>query len=128
MRTGMAETPGIRGRTTTPVVLAAPVEPPASVTLDIDPVLADLVPGYVREKRRQMADLRRLVTDGDMDRLKRIAHNIKGTGASYGIPDVTRLGRALETAGQQGDAPMVSSLIEELDALLARVQVQLGLS
>ncbi len=106
----------------------APVEPPASVTLDIDPVLADLVPGYVREKRRQMADLRRLVTDGDMDRLKRIAHNIKGTGASYGIPDVTRLGRALETAGQQGDAPMVSSLIEELDALLARVQVQLGLS
>ena len=105
-----------------------PEEPPASVTLDIDPFLADLVPGYVREQRRQMADLRRLVTDGDMDRLKRIAHNLKGTGASYGIPDVTRLGRALETAGQQGDAPMVSSLIEELDALLARVQVQLGVS
>jgi len=103
-------------------------EPLASVTLDIDPVLADLVPGYVREQRRQMADLRRLVTDGDMDRLKRIAHNLKGTGASYGIPDVTRLGRALETAGEQGDAPELSSLIEELDALLARVQVQLGVS
>ena len=105
-----------------------PVGPPASVTLDIDPLLADLVPAYVREKRRQMADLRRLVTDGDMDSLKQIAHNIKGTGSSYGIPDVTRLGRALETAGQQGDAPGVSSLIEELDALLARVQVQLGVS
>ena len=63
-----------------------------------------------------------------MDSLKQIAHNIKGTGSSYGIPDVTRLGRALETAGQQGDAPGVSSLIEELDALLARVQVQLGVS
>lgn len=105
-----------------------PVGPPPSVTLDIDPMLADLVPGYVREKRRQMADLRRLVTDGDMDSLKQIAHNIKGTGASYGIPDVTRLGRAIETAGQQGDAPVASSLIEELDALLARVQVQLGVS
>ena len=105
-----------------------PEEPPASVTLDIDPFLADLVPGYVREQRRQMADLRRLVTDGDMDRLKRIAHNLKGTGASYGIPDVTRLGRALEAAGQQGDALVVSALIEELDALLARVQVQLGVS
>ena len=106
----------------------APAAQPRAVALEIDPLLADLVPGYVREKRRQMADLRRLVTEGDMDRLKRIAHDIKGTGAAYGIPDVTRLGRALETAGQQGDAALASSLVDELDTLLARVQVQLGVA
>ncbi len=112
-----------------PVVEPERPEPSlAPVLLDIDPLLADLVPGYIREKRRQMADLRRLVTEGDMDRLKRIAHDIKGTGAAYGVPDVTRLGRALETAGQQGDASLASSLVEELDTLLARVQVQLGVA
>ncbi len=105
-----------------------PLDAPATVPLDIDPLLADLVPGYVRDKRRQMADLRGLVADGDMDRLRRIAHDLKGTGAAYGIPDVTRLGRALEAAGQQGDASLASSLVKELDTLLARVQVQLGVA
>ncbi|MEQ1729169.1 MAG: response regulator [Vicinamibacterales bacterium] len=110
-----------------PVVdLETPLPSSAPGLLDIDPLLADLVPGYVREKRRQMADLRRLVAEGDMERLKRIAHDIKGTGAAYGIADVTRLGRALETAGQQGDASLASSLVEELDTLLARVQRRLG--
>ncbi|MFN7916146.1 MAG: response regulator [Vicinamibacterales bacterium] len=98
----------------------------APVHLDIDPLLADLVPGYVREKRRQIGDLRRLIAEHDMDRVKRIAHDIKGTGSAYGIPDVTRLGRALETAGQQRDEGGAAGLVEELDALLARVQQQLG--
>lgn len=98
----------------------------AGVHLEIDPLLADLVPGYVREKRRQIGDLRRLVADHDLDRVKRIAHDIKGTGSAYGIPDVTRLGRALETAGQQRDERGAAALVEELDVLLARVQQQLG--
>lgn len=96
------------------------------VVLELDPLLADLVPDYVREKRRQMGDLRRLVGEHALDRVKRLAHDIKGTGTAYGIPDVTRLGRALETAAQHGDEPRVVALVEELDALLARVQEQLG--
>ena len=96
------------------------------VVLELDPLLADLVPDYVREKRRQMGDLRRLVGEHALDRVKRLAHDIKGTGTAYGIPDVTRLGRALETAAQHGDEPRAVALVEELDALLARVQEQLG--
>ena len=96
------------------------------VTLEIDPLLADLVPDYVREKRRQLQELRRLITEHEMDRVKRIAHDIKGTGSAYGIPDVTRLGRALETAGQHGDESAAALLVDELDILLSRVQQQLG--
>ena len=94
--------------------------PSNPVLLDVDPLLADLVPDYVREKRRQVGDLRRLVAEGGLDRVKRLAHDIKGTGAAYGIPDVTRLGRAIESAAQHGDQPRVASLVAELDAMLAR--------
>ena len=109
-----------------PVQAPEPEPSQANVLLEIDPLLADLVPDYVREKRRQMGDLRRLVGDHDLDRVKRLAHDIKGTGTAYGIPDVTRLGRALETAAQHGDESRAAALVEELDALLARVQEQLG--
>ena len=47
-------------------------------------------------------------------------------GPAYGIPEVTRLGRALECAGQQGDTATTVALVDELDELLARVQEKLG--
>ena len=52
--------------------------PPSSpaILLDIDPLLADLVPDYVREKRRQAVDLRRLVAgnafEAEIDKQGRI--------------------------------------------------------
>lgn len=96
------------------------------VPLDIDPLLADLVPAYVREKRRQAGDLRHFIANDNMDRVLRLAHDMKGTGTSYGIPDVTRIGRALEAAGRERDADAASRLVNELDRLLAQVQQQLG--
>lgn len=110
--------------------LASSREPAASagsrVRLDIDPLVADLVPAYVREKRSQVPELRRLIEGHDMEGVKRIAHDLKGTGSAYGIPDVTRLGRELETASRQRDEGAAVDLVGELDALLSRVQQQLG--
>ena len=88
--------------------------------------MADLVPEYVIEKRRQIRDLRRLVHASDLSQVRRVAHDLKGTGTAYGIPEVTRLGRALESAGQQGDTATAAALADELDELLARVQEKLG--
>ena len=88
--------------------------------------MADLVPEYVTEKRRQVRDLRRLLLASDLSQLRRVAHDLKGTGTAYGIPEVTRLGKALESAGQQGDAAAAAALVDELDELLARVQERLG--
>lgn len=98
----------------------------ADVHVEVEPFMADLVPEYVTEKRRQVRDLRRLVLASDLSELRRVAHDLKGTGTAYGIPEVTRLGRALESAGQQGDAAAAAALVDELDELLARVQEKLG--
>ena len=98
----------------------------ADVRVEVEPFMADLVPEYVTEKRRQVRDLRRLVHARDLSQLRRVAHDLKGTGTAYGIPEVTRLGSALESAGQQGDAAAAAALVDELDELLARVQEKLG--
>jgi CheY-like chemotaxis protein len=100
--------------------------PAADVQVEVEPFMADLVPAYVTEKRRQVRHLKRLVHASDLSQLRRVAHDLKGTGTAYGIPEVTRLGSALESAGQQGDAAAAAALVDELDELLARVQQKLG--
>jgi len=96
------------------------------VLIEVDPFMADLVPEYVTEKRRQVRDLKRSMASSDLSHVSRVAHELKGTGAAYGIPEVTRLGGALESAGHDGDAAAAAALVDELDDLLARVQEKLG--
>lgn len=96
------------------------------VHVEVEPFMADLIPEYLTEKRRQVRDLKRSMAASDLSHVRRVAHELKGTGAAYGIPEVTRLGGALESAGRNGDAAAAAALVDELDDLLARVQEKLG--
>lgn len=98
----------------------------ADIGLSVDPLVADLVPGYVRDRRRQLAESRDLVDRHEFAAIERLAHDFKGTGSAYGIPDVTRLARDLEIACRTHDVAKAVGLIDELDDVLARVQQEVG--
>ena len=48
---------------------------------------------------------------------------MKGTGRGYGFTAISRIGTELEVAAHQRDQPRMASLIDELDAYLARVTI-----
>jgi CheY-like chemotaxis protein/HPt (histidine-containing phosphotransfer) domain-containing protein len=98
----------------------------ADITPDVDPLVVDLVPGYVHERRRQLVESRHLIDRREFRAVERMAHDFKGTGSAYGIPDVSRLARDLEIACRRTDATRAVGVIEELDAVLARVQQRVG--
>ena len=49
---------------------------------------------------------------------------MKGSGAGYGLPEVTRLGRDIEAAARSGDSGTIGSLIDDLDGRLARLRIR----
>ena len=98
----------------------------AGISLDPDPLVADLVPAYVHDRRRQLAESRGLIGRREFGAIERMAHDFKGTGSAYGIPDVTRLARDLEVACRANDAAKAAGVIDELDDVLARVQQEAG--
>lgn len=68
------------------------------------------------------ADLDRLgvaIAAGDFDAARAIGHVFKGSGATFGFPEVSRLGLALEEAAARRDAAAASRLARELAAALA---------
>jgi hypothetical protein len=48
---------------------------------------------------------------------------MKGTGASYGFPDLTRIGDLLEGSATKGDRETLHANLSELAEYLARVQL-----
>ena len=47
--------------------------------------------------------MRRALQQRDFEHLRTAAHNLKGTGESYGFPDVTRIGALLEARGDNSE-------------------------
>jgi len=91
-----------------------PVEEP------VDPALQALVPRYLEARRQEVPQLAALLAQRDFAAIRRIAHNLKGTGTSYGFPSLTNLGRAMQTSANRSDAEALSRQIHELSELVSR--------
>ena len=64
-----------------------------------------------------------LLAASDFARLKVLGHNLKGTGGGYGLPELTRLGAALEQSAKQTDCVGLRTQLTELGNYLDRVQL-----
>ena len=94
----------------------------ALVTVDDD--IVDLVPDYVASRRRDVETLRSLLSGGDFEGIRRLGHNMKGSGAGYGLLEVTRIGRSLEQAAALSDAESLGHSIDELSTYLSRLSIR----
>ncbi|MBI5863484.1 MAG: Hpt domain-containing protein, partial [Planctomycetes bacterium] len=75
--------------------------PLVSQLLADDPDLRDIVVEFVDGLSTRIAELNSAHEKLDWERLKTLAHQLKGAGGSYGYPDITTLGAEMETAFRQ---------------------------
>jgi len=71
---------------------------PAMIVSDLadDPDLAELIRTFTFNLGGRMEQVAACVEAGDLSGLARLAHQLKGTGTSYGFPTLTRAARAVE--------------------------------
>lgn len=92
------------------------------IIVPIDPDIADLVPGFLANRRNDVEKLRALVAQGDFATIKLIGHSMKGAGGGYGFDPITDYGGAIERAAQSGDGATVLAQTDLLDAYLQAVE------
>jgi CheY-like chemotaxis protein len=85
--------------------------------------LEEIVPGYLSARREELPGMLALLAASDFASLAVLAHNLKGSGTSYGFPDLTRIGIALEQSANQTDMGALSAQLSDLKDYLARVEL-----
>lgn len=88
----------------------------------VDPTIADLVPGYLETCHGYAVQLREHLRRGELEPIRAIGHRLAGSGAPYGFPRLTELGRSLEHHAESGGTESVRSWVEELEAYLGAVR------
>jgi signal transduction histidine kinase/HPt (histidine-containing phosphotransfer) domain-containing protein len=110
------------GRSPAPDAAAEDREIPAQ----IPPDLADLAEEYLNNRRADAAALREAVSAGDFAGARRRGHNMKGSGAGYGFPHVSELGKRIERAADAKDAAEITRWAEALGEYAERQLVALA--
>ncbi|BEH10745.1 MULTISPECIES: Hpt domain-containing protein [Geobacter] len=88
----------------------------------IDPELIDIVPVFIAHRRQDVASLHDALAHGDSSLIRKIAHNLKGAGSSFGFDTVSAIGERMERAATQGRWPAVAYFINLLARYLETVE------
>jgi PAS domain S-box-containing protein len=87
--------------------------------------LAELTRTFLDDSDRLMGELRESVEAGRVDEVRRHAHTLKSTAASFGATELSELSRRLEAQAQAGSIEDGGGLVEAIAAEFARVRTAL---
>ncbi len=93
------------------------------ISVRIDKDLEDLIPGYLENRRKDIAAIGDALTRGDYDAIRVLGHGMKGSGGGYGFDAITNIGRKIEAAAKAGDAAAIRGGRDELVFYLERIEI-----
>ncbi|BFU95911.1 MAG: conserved protein of unknown function [Nitrospira sp.] len=99
---------------------------PDLITVSVDADLAEIVPIFMRNRRRDVGTLRIAVDENDFKTVRLLGHRMKGDGGGYGFDAISEIGEALEQAATREDRTVIAKQTDRLEDYLNRVQVVYG--
>ncbi len=94
------------------------------IEVEVTRELEDIVPGYLERLGGTITKLEELVQSAQLDEVKKLGHNLKGSGGGYGFARISELGALIEQAGKDNDAGAAARSIAELKNFASRVSVK----
>lgn len=88
---------------------------PAEPASEFD--LSDLVPNFLKNRRKDVDMIRQYMADGKFQDIERIGHTIKGVSRPYGFVRLEELGQQIEKAARE-KSPYVAALCLEMEQYL----------
>ena len=89
----------------------------------VDPDLADYIPTFVDNRKKELLEAEKSLASKDFDALKSLGHTLKGCCASYGFVELGDLGKRLEDLALNNKSEEISSLLSDMKWLLEHFEV-----
>jgi CheY-like chemotaxis protein len=96
-----------------------------SMPVEVAPGFGEAARVYIRSTKLEMAKLRALAEAKEFEQLRVLAHEIRGSGAGYGFPDVTRVAELVALSAGEGNMARVNQHLMELARYTQRAEEML---
>jgi len=96
---------------------------PDRILIKPDPDLRDLIPGYLDNRRQDLATIDHALLCADFELIQRLAHSMKGSGGGYGFDGITAIGAAMELCAKGQQAEGIKVQLRSLKQYLENVEI-----
>ena len=93
------------------------------ITVKVNPRIDGIVRSYLEHRKQDMSSLLLALADGEFEHIRNVAHDLIGTGGSFGFKHMSIVGRSLENAAKDKQSEEIKILLEGLAEYLSRVEV-----
>jgi CheY-like chemotaxis protein len=87
------------------------------------PGLEARTPQYLQNRQQDIENIAQAIEQADFATIQRLGHNMAGSGAGYGFPEITEIGRRMESAAQRASLQEMPKLLADLTAYMAELEV-----
>ena len=94
-----------------------------TIVIQVNPRIGDIVDSYLEHRNRDVELLLNALDQGEFDHIQHLAHDLVGTGGSFGFEDMSLIGRSLESAAANKETKEIKLLVEDLADYLSRVEI-----
>ena len=88
-----------------------------------DPFARRLIGKYLDNRRDDIGKLTQALSDSDFETIRVTGHNLYGSGAAYGLDDISWIGASIEKAADSQDIAEIERSIGELESFLRALKV-----
>lgn len=97
---------------------------PLDLEVTVEKELEDIVPIFMENRRKDIAELEELVPQMEIEKIQNIAHKLAGNAGSYGFHELGKLGFALEEACVQGATDKIKAYCEDYKHFINNVTIK----
>ena len=92
-------------------------------TISIDKDLEDLIPGYLENRRRDIASIEEALRKNDFETIRILGHSMKGSGGGYGFAAITEIGKRIEEAAKKMEKEEIGRQIAALSEYITSINI-----
>lgn len=86
--------------------------------LEISPEVRSLLPSFFSARQADYSKMVSALADREFEEIDRLGHRLKGSGGSFGFPELSTIGGLLEVAARAGDPERCERALDALGATL----------
>ena len=90
----------------------------------IDRDLENLIPEYILSIRSNIVRIQKMLEVNDMESIRTMGHNMKGSGGGYGFNKITDIGLLIEDGAKANDASAIRSGLKLLEHYLDNISIE----
>ena len=96
-------------------------KPTEKIIAHLDSDLRDLIPSYLKKRQKDIKTITQSIETTDFDKIRMLAHSMRGSGGGYGFMPISKIGEALEEVARIKDLKQIKKHLAELSDFLERV-------